>query len=94
MIYDPMYCCVPMANNLSEGSPLTQQEVVQYIKDGKLPKCPSGADYKIQWVVEGEPPICPYHGALITKAQWKKEEEEQFQKQLQQEKESQQPNTP
>lgn len=94
MIHEPMYCCVPMANGLTEGSPLTEQVIVPYIKGGKLPKCPSGAEYKIQWVVGEAPPICPYHGALVTKAQWEKEKEEQFKKQMQLEKESQQSSAP
>lgn len=79
-IHEPMNCCIPMVNNLSIGAPLDPLEVVKYIKGGKLPKCPSGAKYQIQWFVGGAPPTCPYHGVLISKMEWDKKEAIRFEK--------------
>jgi hypothetical protein len=66
-IHAPMACCVPMVNGLAEGAALDPKEVVQYIKDGTIPRCPCGPEYEIVWKVGGPPPKCPYHGALIGK---------------------------
>ena len=62
VLYEPMRCCVPMEKKLSLGAPLDVRDVLAYEKGNKLPRCPSGAEYQIQWVVGAPPPICPYHG--------------------------------
>lgn len=85
-IHDPMCCCIPMSRNLSPGAPLKERDVVTFIKGGKLPKCPSGAEYHIEWVVGGTPPTCPYHGVLISKTDWDRMEAERFKRQTEREK--------
>ena len=64
-LYCPMECCIPMEYGLTNGAALDPLKVAQYMKDGKIPKCPCGPEYEIIWVVGGPHPKCPYHGDLL-----------------------------
>jgi len=64
-LYAPMDCCVPMEKKLSVGDALDPRDIAQYLKSGKIPKCPCGPDYIVVWKVGGPPPKCPVHGNLL-----------------------------
>lgn len=48
---------------LHDGDRVPVEHIVQFMKDGKLPRCPSGVEYVIPRV--GFLPTCPAHGDLL-----------------------------
>ena len=51
---------------LHDGDQVPIDHIVLFMKDGKLPRCPSGVDYVIPRV--GFRPTCPVHGDLLRSA--------------------------
>lgn len=79
-LYEPMYCCVPMEKGLPLGAPIDMNDVRLFFRDGKLPRCPSGAEYRIVPIVGAAPPTCPYHGVLVTEEEWGQRQMDQMER--------------
>jgi hypothetical protein len=62
-------CCVPLANNLSEGDIMNPKDCFQYIKGATCPVCPAGGQYIISYVVGGPYPKCTVHGDFLQEVQ-------------------------
>jgi hypothetical protein len=60
----PLTCCLPMEHKLKPGDPIAAKDLASFLPHGVIPKCPSGADYRIPLVAGGHP-TCPYHGDLL-----------------------------
>jgi hypothetical protein len=53
-----------MEQGLKLGTPIDRKLLPQYLLHGVVPRCPSGAEYSIPFVV-GDHPTCPTHGDLL-----------------------------
>lgn len=51
-----------MAIRATNGVPVEMAALVQHLKDGRTPSCPTGGDYTIGPV--GQPPACTVHGSM------------------------------
>jgi hypothetical protein len=63
-IAEPLHCCIPREKGLKPGASIKPEQLATYIWGGRIPKCPSGCEYNIPFVVDGHP-TCPYHGDLL-----------------------------
>jgi hypothetical protein len=63
-INEPLNCCIPLERKLEAGAEIQKSDLLEYLRGGVLPRCPSGTEYRIAFVAGGRP-VCPVHGDLL-----------------------------
>ena len=63
-INEPLNHCIPLEKGLKPGTAIQRSDLSQYLRGGVIPRCPSGAEYRIA-LVAGARPVCPVHGDLL-----------------------------
>ena len=66
-INEPLNCCIPLEQGLKPGTAIQKSDLLLYLRDRALPRCPSGAEYRVALVAGGRP-VCPVHGDLLAGA--------------------------
>lgn len=64
-VIDAAMVSCAMANNYHTGDKTSHKLVLEFLKDGALPKCPSGGIYTIPLV--GDFPECSVHRGILEK---------------------------
>jgi len=63
-VNEVLNCCVPLEKKMKPGDPIAPNDVLDFMKDRVLPRCPSGCKYLVPYVAGGRP-VCPRHGDLL-----------------------------